>query len=399
MSLSGKLKLDELPDDRFLRNPLRRSKPDAPATKTVAAPGVRPLVSRVMPGRPFHVAKATVSDSDGDKRDSSGDDKPAPRSRRPAAAPDVQPGVGPFTLEATTNKSKLIFSAGFKDLCGSVSKQAASVVFQFDDIINSADSLDQKHKLSTFDPTRTVPISVRILGTSLGEYEPHCTLEVFDAQNKPLFSKFLQKHNSSDVAIMSGYPLYLLVKGGPNVIMYNPPTLTQDHKSYWSFNMDTLTKDVKHLELTSGQVFKLVKTNSKCAALLDFALSVKNDLVRPRLLENPKFKSSEDPEALRVPLDLYTRAVSAYRKKLASIQTNSFDLSQIKVVLKPLPLSKELGLAELANISGHVAIEITAHIPRKADLDGDVEDVEAYKSRTVVPGKPVVTSDDSDEDI
>jgi hypothetical protein len=180
-------------------------------------------------------------------------------------------------------------------VCGSASKNAASVNIRFAEIVKSADNPEIANKLSSFDATRTVPISLRVLGTSLGDFEKHCAVEVYDAAGKPLFSKFVQKHNSADAAFTSGYPLFLLCKGGSNTIMFNPPALSNDHKNYWCFTMETLEKNTSsYVNPSTQEQFKIIKKNSRCAALLDYALSVKNRIIIPRLLENAAYQLPDD---------------------------------------------------------------------------------------------------------
>jgi hypothetical protein len=80
---------------------------------------------------------------------------------------------------------------------------------------------------------------------------------------------------------------------------------------------------------------------------------------------------------------MYNKTCAAYRKKLSEIQASSYDLSSIKVVLKPLELAREIGAITSNAVAGHVAIEVYAHIPKKADLDEDAENISEYMNRVV----------------
>jgi hypothetical protein len=71
----------------------------------------------------------------------------------------------------------------------------------------------------------------------------------------------------------------------------------------------------------------------------------------------------DDPNVLRIPVKLYTDVYNAYKKKLQIVNDNSYDLSNIKVVLKPLQMSHEMGLIDPAATSGHICLELIAHIP------------------------------------
>lgn len=399
MSLrTDKINLDDLPSENFLRNPL--------GTKAAAPPplrihGAAQLRNARIGG--FHVTKQQQQQEEDDDDDDDDDDEPDNNGiaalAQKISANDMleqRAATGPFSVLGDTNKAKLTFIAGFRDCSGSLSRNAASVNLRFSDILKASDNAQIAQKLSSFDPTRTVPISLSILGTSLGDLERHCSIEVYDAAGKSLFSKYVQKHNSSDTAHTSGYPLFLLKPGGSNQILFNPPALTADHRSYWAFDMSSLEKNTSnYVNPNSGDSFKIVKRNSKAAALLDYALSVKNRFVTPRLLENPSYVSSDDPELLRVPLDLYNKTCNAYRKKLGEINASSFDLSTIKVVLKPLALSTEMKMVDPSNISGNVAIQLVAHIPTKADFEDDGRDVSEYIHKVDDDDED---SDDSDDD-
>lgn len=424
------IRLDELPSERYLANPLRTQ---AGARKTTLVGGHR-IASRTLPTgnellkRQSSSSKAPplpnsaaanaaardrlkgssssdddeedVDNDDEDESETAGEDRMTALRRRLQQTSGDGGGLGPFSVAAKTNRCTLTFVAGFNNILGSFSKQAASVTIRFSDIVRAADNIEVSNKLASYDPTRTVPISLRVLGTSLGDMERFCALEVYDASGKPLFSKFVTKHNTSDLVIQSGYPLFMFNKGGNNTVMLNPPALTQEHRSFWSFNLDTLEKNTTTYTVPgpNGESFKLVKKDSLCAKLMDYALSVKNKIINPRLLENDKFFSADDKTILKIPLELYTKVVQAYKKKLAQVQSSSFDLSSIKVVLKILDLAKENNLVDIKTISGHVALQVEAHIPRRSDLNEDAENVKDYLKRTQVD-KAETSDEDSDDDI
>ncbi len=303
--------------------------------------------------------------------------------------------VGPFVQVPETSQTKLTFVTSFRDLAGAMTGKSAGCNIRWADIIRGASEAGVAEKLTNFDPSKTIPTSLRVLGTSLGDAEKHCTLEVYDANGKPLFSKYMGKHNGADQCHTMGYPLFLMKKGSHNRMLYNAPKLSDDHKNFWSFDLNTLDKNSEvYRNPSTGEVFRLVKRNSKAAALLDYALSVKNRIVvNPRLLENPAYCSVDDPNVLRIPTKLYTDVYNAYKKKLQMVNDNSYDLSNMKVVLKPLQMSHELGLIDAAATSGHVALELVAHIPTKVcHDDNDDSDVRQY-----IHDVPCDDSDDSSD--
>lgn len=305
--------------------------------------------------------------------------------------------TGPFVLVPRTNQVKVTAIAGFKDLAGALAGKSSGVNLRWSDIIAHAADGSAASKLSSYDPTRTIPISLRVLGTSLGDAEKHCSIEVYDNTGKPMFSRFIGKTNGADVGHTMGYPLFLAKKGGHNRIMFNPPKLSDDHKNFWSFDLGVLDRNSEtYRNPSTGETFRLVKRKSRAAALLDYALSVKNRIITsPRLLENEAYLSSDDPNLLRIPVKLYNDVFNAYKKKLQSVNDSSYDLSNMRVVLKPLQMSHELGLIDPSCTAGHVAIELMAHVPQKvSEDDDDADDISKYVHQTA---ENCGDSDDSEE--
>ncbi len=106
--------------------------------------------------------------------------------------------VGPFVQVPETSQTKITFVSSFHDLAGALAGKSAGCNIRWSDIIRGASEAGVADKLTSFDPSKTIPTSLRVLGTSLGDAEKHCTLEVYDANGKPLFSKYLGKHNGAD---------------------------------------------------------------------------------------------------------------------------------------------------------------------------------------------------------
>jgi hypothetical protein len=280
----------------------------------------------------------------------------------------------PFRGGAKTNKVKFRFLAGFKDINGALSNGAASVSVHFKEIGRYQDDPDAFAQL---DPSRTIPLYLRINGTSLSpEFERICAVEVYDAAGKPLYTRFAQKHNSADTAFASGYPLFLLHKGkDDNNIFFHPPELNREHETYWSFTEDTFEKNTSvFVNPSTGEQFKIIKKDSPCARLMQWALSVKNKIViNPKLLDNPTYQDTSGPGNIRLPIEMFKTVKAAFKKKLAEVQSTSFDLSTIKVVLKPLELAKELwrdrssepGVPNVNKVWGHIELEVEAYVPRR----------------------------------
>lgn len=349
------------------------------------------LFSRIAPAAPQHhrppppPLDEAAGDSESDTESSEDSDQPPPRERggRGGAPPPSMRSrggegpiaSGPFAKVANTNQCSFQFVAAFKDVSGSLSKASASVTIQFSEVLRHADTPDSFSKL---DPRRTIPIYVRITGTSLSdEHRRVCAIEVYDAAGKALYSKFVHKHSSNDAAVATGYPLFLFEQGAQNNIFFHPPELSSDHKTYWTFTMETLERNTSmFVNPSTGEQYVIIKKDSGCAKLMQYALSERNDIVRnPWLLENPAYQNPNDPDNIRLPIDMFNKVKAAYRKKLGEIAATSFDLSSIRVVLKPLELAKEMWaehvrsplpgspVTNVNNVWGHIGIEVLAHIP------------------------------------
>jgi hypothetical protein len=214
--------------------------------------------------------------------------------------------LGPFVRVPKTSRVKMTAVAGFSDLAGALSSGASEVNLRWSDIVRATQESGLAAKLSGYDPTKVVPISVRVLGTSLGGLQDHCTLEVFDNKNKPLFTPWLNKHNSSDSHHSSGFPLFVLGRGRDRILI-QPPQLTDTHNQYWHASLDHLDQGTSDfINPATNERFKIVRRDSRAAAMLDYALSVRNRVVsNPRLLLNPQYVLQDSPELLRIPQKMY----------------------------------------------------------------------------------------------
>jgi len=278
--------------------------------------------------------------------------------------------LGPFVRVPKTSKVKMTAVAGFSDLAGALSSGASEVNIRWSDIVRATAESGLAAKLSGYDPTKVVPISVRVLGTSLGPLQDHAALEIYDNSKpaKPLFSSWMHKSNSADAHHSSGFPLFMLNRGRDKV-MIQPPQLTDAHSQYWHCDMSQLESGTSDFtNPATGERYKMVRRDSRAAALLDYALSVRNRVVtNPRLLLNPQYIMADSPELLRIPLKMFSDCRNAYAAKLADVNSQSYDFTQLKVHLKPLKLSK--AMFHGMNGAGHVAIEILCHMPPRVNAD------------------------------
>jgi hypothetical protein len=282
--------------------------------------------------------------------------------------------MNPVHLNSQSGVVKLTTNVGFTNLsCESHCAQNMAE-WNFSDVMRAVQETDLRNQLSNYSPSFAVPVSLKVLGTSLGELENYFALQVYDNSPQPraLHSVTGFKLNSDGQMYKSGYPLYLL-KHGMNNVLLKSGTFNSEHLGYWSLNMDMLNQDVVNLHLPGKNTDSvLVRRDSQAANMLNYALSVKNQVITPPLLENEAFIYQMDREFLSVPAELYTDVKHAYEAKFDQVRSDSYDLSNIKFSLAPLPgvSADKLEAVDQAFVS----LEIVAHmgIDTKASSEGDV---------------------------
>ena len=324
-----------------------------------------------LPTRAFLLnPEATVPYRDGDSESESEgsecDDGPARAREFPVAT------VGPFVQMPKTNKLKATMVVAFDDFASALNADGCTADVRWQDILKMANDAGLAQKLARFDPQKCVPISLSILGTNLGDREGHCAVEVYDASNppKPLYSSVGYKHSCDETSHVAGYPLFLL-NNGHRTIMHNPPKFTDELSAYWHINLGLLERGVEsYRNPHTGERFRLVKRNSRAAAMLDYALSVKNNAVVPRLLMNKAYYLSDDPNLLKIPEKMYVDVYNAYKSKLESINGQSYNLSKMRFKLKPLALSREYLRGHPLN-HAHLMYEIVFHAPEMVDPEDE----------------------------
>jgi hypothetical protein len=159
--------------------------------------------------------------------------------------------------------------------------------------------------------------------------------------------------------------------------------------------METLEKHTSmFVNPSTGEQYVIIKKDSGCAKLMQYALSERNDIVRnPNLLDHPHYQNPNDPDNIRLPIDMYTKVrgasaplkgasplwnpaaararcvgrrtgaatggfkggvhapiqvKQAYRKKLGEIAATSYDLTSIKVRGASAPLEPPPSRARFA---------------------------------------------------
>ena len=293
-------------------------------------------------------------------------------SRRDMGAESGDEGglsMNPVSLNTRSGIIKMTTNLGFKNLTCQANCADNSVEWKFEDSIRSVPAGELQNAIRKYNPGFAVPLSMKVLGTSLGDLENYFALQVFDKSpsKKALHSVTGFKMNASDKVHLSGYPLYLM-KSGQNRVLLKSGTFNSEHLSYWSLNMNMLDDPEAVLKVSMpGKSYSdvLVRRDSQAARMANYALSVKNHVVTPPLLENPSFEYALDKDFIVMPSGLFNDVKEAYHNKFEQVKDESYDFSSIVFNLVPLPGVPESMLQGVEN--AYISLEITAQMGMDAN--------------------------------
>lgn len=254
--------------------------------------------------------------------------------------------TGPFSVVPNTKEVRMKYTVGFR------TKTAATVKIEFKDLVEGFRATKQaenavvnklKHKFNRYNSKGCLPISLRILGATVGsdsDLTGHYTFKIKDAKGNAIQSGNAYKHGREDLQEL-GYPLQLL-RNETGSALEEPPNLLDDHKQYWHIDIKDLTAGVEPArDPDTKQEFMLVPKNSVSAVLCHYALSVKNNHVDD-LLNNKNFTYQENERVLKIPAQTFNDVKTAYERKLKEVDKTSFDISTVTCSLTPMPLSDAL---------------------------------------------------------
>lgn len=270
--------------------------------------------------------------------------------------------MNPVLVNSQSGTMTMRINVGLSNLSCDANCDGNIVKWSFQDVIQSIPDGDLRNEVKKFNSQFAVPKSLKVLGTSLGEFENYFALQVFDNSTplRPLHTVTGFKVNSSDQVYGSGYPLYLL-KHGQNSVLLKSGTFNSEHLAYWSLNMDMLEHDVSLLHMPGKNTENvLIRKDSQAANMANYALSVKNSMVMPPLLENPAYTYAVDQDFIIMPKNLFSDVKEAYKNKFEEVKQGSYDLSSIFFKLVPLPGVAKEKLEMIDN--AYVSLEIVAHM-------------------------------------
>lgn len=233
-------------------------------------------------------------------------------------------------------------------------------------------SEDLRRKLRKYNSKATLPISLRVLGATVGAnkslgLEDHFAFRLLDKGDKSLGASFA----SSDGHI--GFPLHMLRYDASASALDKPPSLLDDHKQYWHIDLKDLIRDVEIMKLPGQNTeYVVIKRDSLSAHLCHYALSVKNHEIED-LLNNREyfFESQPDfPEFIKLPKDMFDDVYTAYKTKLAEVNKTSYDISTLKCQLVPLNEAAKSSVKTMLSDGepAYVTFELKVYIPVKEDL-------------------------------
>ena len=307
-----------------------------------------------------------------------GHDSPAPeRQHNTTAFDDGMLSMNPVLVNAQSGTVTLTTGLAFSKLSCEANCIENAVLWEFSDVMKaiSNDESELRNSIRKYNPAFAVPLSLRVLGNSLGKLQDSFALQAFDNSTPPraLHTVTAFKTNASDQVYGSGFPLFLLNSGFDKVLLKSG-AFNSEHLAYWSLNMEMLNKDVTTLQLGKAyQSSVIMEKTSQAAKMANYALSVKNGY--PPLLDGDGNVTQEyayndqgdTGNFLQMNSDVYEQVKVAYQTKFAEVKRDSYDLSKITFKLVPLP-----GVAseKLAEIQGaHVMVEIVAHMGTSGGTD------------------------------
>jgi hypothetical protein len=123
---------------------------------------------------------------------------------------------GPFSLVPEFKSVKITVVVGVDKRAGARGVRHGDagtfVPITWSDILRAAESAGVASKISQYDPRRSMPTSVRVLATNLGDHANHFSIEMFDSSKpaKALHTVIGYKNASSSASATGGFPLFLL---------------------------------------------------------------------------------------------------------------------------------------------------------------------------------------------
>lgn len=280
--------------------------------------------------------------------------------------------VGPFAVVPHTQEVCIKYTALYKfKKDDELMSQEIAFPSLYEGLTASM-SEELRRKLRKYNPKATLPISLRVLGATVGAnkslgVEDLFAFRLLDKGDKSLGASFA----SSAGAI--GFPLHMLRHDSSASALDKPPSLLDDHKQYWHIDLKDLIRDVEIMKLPGqNSEFVVIKRDSLSAHLCHYALSVKNHEIDDLLNNRDYFFESQPdfPEFIKLPKDMFDDVYTAYKTKLAEVDKTSYDISTLKCQLVPLgPAARGSIRSMLADGEpAHITFELKVYIPVKEDL-------------------------------
>jgi hypothetical protein len=308
--------------------------------------------------------------------------------------------AGPFAIVPHTQEVCIKYTSAFKWDENSHSAGLTSTV-EFASLYAGLTSAI-KTKVAKYNRRNTLPISLRVLGATVGMdkskgLEDHFHFSLLDKSGKSLGARFAGADKSG-----IGFPLHLLRHDSAASALEKPPSLLDDHRQYWHISLRDLVRDVEILKMPgerSSEEYVLIKRDSISALLCHYALSVKNHEIED-LLSNEQFFFENNPDIIKVPKELFDDVYEAYKNKLSEVQKTSFDISELKAILVPLQGSKDILKQKQLILTGepaYVTFELKVWIPIK-DTATNLPVLTAQTLESLVPYHEG-DDDDANEDL
>jgi hypothetical protein len=182
------------------------------------------------------------------------------------------------------------------------------------------------------------PISLQIVGAHVPAWAKFSSLLVTDNSKtpKPLHPSVVWRSSSSDRAIPSGFPLFWAAS--QPVITRETALESVENLNFWGAELSDIKNGVRNIDAPNPQDSTVIfHEDSIAAAACNYALSEKNHIIKPPLLQNDQYRYAKDKKYIELSRSQFNHVSAAFEKKFAEVRASVFDLSMLTFELSDIP--------------------------------------------------------------
>jgi hypothetical protein len=230
----------------------------------------------------------------------------------------------------STAKTTLAFSVLFHSSADEIRLVTSS--------ISSSLTPSEAKVFKTLNFTHSSPLALKIVGAHVPSWAKFSSLLVSDSSKtpKPLHPSVVWRSSKSDRAVPSGFPLFWA--SSQPIITRETTKQNVENLSFWGAELSDIKTGVRHIDAPNEQDSTVIFADSSiAAAACNYALSQKNQIIKPPLLENPQYRYSKDAKYIELARSQFNHVTSAFERKFAEVRASVFDLSVLTFELSDIP--------------------------------------------------------------